>query len=69
VGTAWDEALAPPVWMDAPPVWLHGDLDPRNLLATEGHLGGVIDFGTSAPVVTPDTRGSFRAGLTVDDAT
>lgn len=28
-----------------PPVWLHGDLHPHNLLVVEGALSAVIDFG------------------------
>ena len=28
-----------------PPVWLHGDLHPLNLLAYEGRLCAVVDFG------------------------
>lgn len=29
----------------APPLWLHGDLHPANVLTTNGTLCGVIDFG------------------------
>ncbi|MFI5067223.1 MAG: phosphotransferase, partial [Streptosporangiales bacterium] len=28
-----------------PPVWLHGDLHPGNILVHQGRLSGVIDFG------------------------
>jgi aminoglycoside phosphotransferase (APT) family kinase protein len=28
-----------------PPVWLHGDLHPGNLLVVDGQVSGVIDFG------------------------
>src|SRR5262245_38817769 len=41
---AWDEALAAPAW-PGPPVWIHGDLTWVNLLASEGRISGVIDFG------------------------
>src|SRR5262245_7474288 len=41
----WDEALAAPVW-DAPLVWMHGDLTSNNLIARDGRLYGVIDFGS-----------------------
>lgn len=41
----WDDALAAPPW-DGPPVWLHADLIPGNLLVREGRLAGVLDFGT-----------------------
>lgn len=41
----WDAALAVPPWT-GPPVWLHGDLHPRNLLLTAtGELAAVLDFG------------------------
>lgn len=30
---------------DGPPVWVHGDLHPLNLLALRGRLTGVIDWG------------------------
>ncbi|MFF1651721.1 aminoglycoside phosphotransferase family protein [Streptomyces sp. NPDC058240] len=40
----WDEALAAPDWED-PPVWLHGDLHPANVVVADGTLSGVIDFG------------------------
>ena len=40
----WDRALSAPPW-PGPPLWLHGDLHPGNLLVSDGHLSGVIDFG------------------------
>jgi aminoglycoside phosphotransferase (APT) family kinase protein len=40
----WDRALSTPTWPE-PPLWLHGDLHPGNLLVSDGHLSGVIDFG------------------------
>lgn len=41
----WERALAASVW-NGPPVWLHGDLHPHNLLlAPSGSLVAVIDFG------------------------
>ena len=30
---------------DGPPVWLHGDLHPANILVNDGQVSGVIDFG------------------------
>lgn len=39
----WDDALAWS-WQDEP-VWFHGDVAATNLLATDGRLAGVIDFG------------------------
>ena len=41
---AWEAALAVPAWA-GPPVWLHGDLHPANILVHQGRLSGVIDFG------------------------
>ncbi len=41
---AWEDALAADPW-DAPPRWIHGDLLAGNLLARDGRLTGVIDFG------------------------
>ncbi|MFT9477856.1 aminoglycoside phosphotransferase family protein [Streptomyces sp. Mo3] len=43
---AWEEALAAPGW-DGPPVWVHSDLMPGNLLVADGRLSAVIDFGTA----------------------
>jgi aminoglycoside phosphotransferase (APT) family kinase protein len=40
----WARALAAPVWV-GPPVWLHGDLHPANLLVDAGRLSAVLDFG------------------------
>jgi aminoglycoside phosphotransferase (APT) family kinase protein len=40
----WEAALAAPRW-DRPPVWLHGDLHPANVLVHRGRVSGVIDFG------------------------
>lgn len=77
---AWKAALQAPVW-DGPPVWLHGDLLPGNLLIHDGRLSGVIDFGGLAvgdpacdlfPVWTlldREAREVFREALAVDHAT
>jgi aminoglycoside phosphotransferase (APT) family kinase protein len=40
----WDAALAAPGY-HGPPVWLHGDLYPANVLVNGGQVSGVIDFG------------------------
>jgi aminoglycoside phosphotransferase (APT) family kinase protein len=40
----WDAALAVPGY-DGPPLWLHGDLHPANVLVNDGQVSGVIDFG------------------------
>jgi aminoglycoside phosphotransferase (APT) family kinase protein len=49
-----DTSLAAEVWLAAlqatwpgRPVWFHGDAQPGNLLAQDGRLCAVIDFGTS----------------------
>jgi aminoglycoside phosphotransferase (APT) family kinase protein len=44
VRACWNEALRVPQW-SGPPLWLHGDLHPANLLVHGGHLAAVIDFG------------------------
>jgi aminoglycoside phosphotransferase (APT) family kinase protein len=40
---AWEDALAVPVWSEAP-VWLHGDILEGNLLVRDGRLAAVIDW-------------------------
>ena len=40
----WERLVATPPWK-GPPIWLHGDLHPANLLVHEGRLAAVIDFG------------------------
>ena len=40
----WEDALAATDW-DGPPVWLHGDLHPANVVVRDGTLAGVVDFG------------------------
>lgn len=40
----WERAVAARRWQ-GPPVWIHGDLQPGNLLARDGALIAVIDFG------------------------
>jgi aminoglycoside phosphotransferase (APT) family kinase protein len=76
----WEAALAAPVW-DVPPLWVHGDLDSRNLLARNGRLSGLVDFGglgvgdpacdvgTAWKMLPRQARPRFRAELGVDDAT
>lgn len=41
----WDAAIQADAW-DGPPVWVHCDLLPGNLLVTVGRLSAVIDWGS-----------------------
>ena len=40
----WAELVSVPPW-PGPPVWLHGDLHPGNILVHRGRVSAVIDFG------------------------
>lgn len=40
----WNTAISEPPY-EGPPVWIHGDLHPANLLTIDGRLSGVVDFG------------------------
>jgi aminoglycoside phosphotransferase (APT) family kinase protein len=80
VTAAWETSLEAPEW-ERPPVWIHGDLDSRNLLVQEGRLSAVIDWGCLGvgdpacdvavvwKMLSANTRGIFREALAVDDAT
>jgi aminoglycoside phosphotransferase (APT) family kinase protein len=77
---AWEASLAAPPWV-GPPVWIHGDLLPGNLLVRDGRLTGVIDWGSLGVgdpacdlipawgALAADARAAFREALAVDDAT
>lgn len=59
----WVEALAADEF-SGPPLWLHGDLHPHNLLVSDGKLSGVIDFGditSGDPAVDLAVAWSFLA--------
>lgn len=40
----WEAAAAACEW-NGPPLWLHGDLHPANILVHRGRISAVIDFG------------------------
>ncbi|MGV9883410.1 phosphotransferase [Streptomyces sp. NPDC003006] len=77
----WDAALRAPAWR-GPGVWVHGDLQPGNVLVDRGRLSAVIDFecmGVGDPAVDliaawylmdAEAREAFRAALgpAADDA-
>lgn len=77
---SWEAALRATEW-EREPVWIHGDLDSRNVLAEDGRLSAVIDFGclgvgdpaydvmVAWKMLSRDSRESFRSALAVDDAT
>ncbi|GAA4880986.1 aminoglycoside phosphotransferase family protein [Kitasatospora terrestris] len=44
IRAVWDEAVDTPEWA-GPPVWVHGDLHPANVVVADGTLAGVVDFG------------------------
>ncbi|MEY9947283.1 aminoglycoside phosphotransferase family protein [Kitasatospora sp. GAS1066B] len=74
----WDRALRAPAWAE-PPVWIHADLQPGNVLLADGRLSAVIDFGClglgdpavdliAAWYLLPaEARALFRAGAAADD--
>ncbi len=76
----WEASLRAPEW-EGPPVWIHGDLDARNVLVREGQVAAVIDWGclgvgdpacdiaVAWKLLSAHTRGVFRTALSVDDAT
>ncbi|MCU1430301.1 MAG: Aminoglycoside phosphotransferase [Actinomycetia bacterium] len=80
VTDAWNRAIAAPDH-DGPPVWFHGDLAYLNLLARDGKLTAVIDWGTCGvgdPAIEmgiawslfpPEARAAYRDALAVDTAT
>lgn len=77
---AWNTTLKAPAW-SGKPVWIHGDLQAGNLLARDGRLSAVIDFGllgvgdpacdvmAAWTLFSGPSRGAFRAALRVDEAT
>jgi aminoglycoside phosphotransferase (APT) family kinase protein len=76
----WERTMTTPEWHGAP-VWVHRDLDRRNVLVRDGRLAGVLDWGGVAlgdpafdvmvawKLLAPAERDAFRERLRVDDAT
>ena len=76
----WERALATPDW-DGAGVWIHADLDRRNVVVRGGRLAGVLDWGgvgigdpavdvmVAWKLVAREERSRFRALLEVEDAT
>ncbi len=81
VRAVWDDAVEAPAW-EGPPVWVHGDLHPANVIVADGTLTGVVDFGemfagdpaadlAAAWVLLPEGMAPrfFAAYAEVDEAT
>jgi aminoglycoside phosphotransferase (APT) family kinase protein len=76
----WETALQAPQW-SKPPVWVHGDLSPGNLLIQHGRLSAVIDFGILGigdpacdliiawNLLPAHVRNTFRSAVGLDEAT
>ncbi len=60
----WDEGVAAPLW-DGPPVWLHGDLHPANMIVVDGGISAVIDFGD---LTSGDPAGDLSVAWMMFDA-
>lgn len=77
---SWRESLAAGAW-PGPPVWVHCDLLPGNVLVANGRLAGVLDFAASGvgdpacdlmagwSILPASGRRMLRGLLEVDDAT
>lgn len=76
----WESALATPKW-SGDPVWIHGDLHAGNLLAKNGRITAVVDFGLTGigdpacdlmvawTLLNTETRETFRSIVQPDAAT
>ncbi|MBT2468256.1 aminoglycoside phosphotransferase family protein [Streptomyces sp. ISL-66] len=75
----WETALRAPEWA-GPPVWIHADLQPGNVLLADGRLSAVIDFGCAGLgdpavdliaawyVLPAAARTAFRSAVAADEA-
>jgi aminoglycoside phosphotransferase (APT) family kinase protein len=75
----WERAAGAPEW-EGRRVWIHADLDRRNVLVRDGRLTGVLDWGGAGigdpavdlmaawKLVAPNERERFRERLEADDA-
>ncbi len=76
----WEAALAAPAH-DGSPVWVHGDLE-GNCLVTDGHLSGLVDWGSAcagdpavdvqaawSPLFDDESRARFLELVGADEAT
>jgi aminoglycoside phosphotransferase (APT) family kinase protein len=78
--TVWERGLAAPEW-EGPPVWLHADLVPGNLILRDGRLAAVIDWSCATVgdpaydlipawfLLDPPARDRFLDRLAPDKAT
>jgi aminoglycoside phosphotransferase (APT) family kinase protein len=78
--SVWRAAVDAPAW-PGPGVWVHLDLIASNLMAVDGRLSGVLDFGGLAVgdpagdvmaafhLFSDESRLMFRAAVGADDAT
>ena len=76
----WNHVLDIPQW-NGHPVWIHGDLHAGNLLAKNGKISGVVDFGSCGigdpavdlmvawTLLTKETRDIFRSIIEPDENT
>jgi aminoglycoside phosphotransferase (APT) family kinase protein len=75
----WQSSLDAQPW-PGPPVWVHGDLLPGNVLVNGGRLAGILDSssagvgdpaceGMLAWSLPPEARTAFQAALNFDAAT
>ena len=79
VARTWENALASR-WQQ-PPVWVHGDMAPSNLIVRSGELVAVIDFGCCSvgdpacdlvvawTFLDPTERNAFKSAVALDDDT